>query len=111
VLVIIPVLSGNSWGFQCKCGTSVTSVSTGKCGNGEYQIYTHTDAGYASQLPRKRLRERLEQEALLKYAHCPKGLTPCNVDGAPDAFEVSDTVPDFATSTVSTDVRCVASRC
>jgi hypothetical protein len=89
VLVIIPQLSGYSTGFQCKCGISITSVSSAKCDNGNYQIYKHSDAGYASQLPRKRLRERLEQEALLKHAHCPNGLTPCNVEGAPDAFEVS----------------------
>ncbi|RSH94068.1 hypothetical protein EHS25_006722 [Saitozyma podzolica] len=91
VLVIIPQLSGYSTGFQCKCGTSITSVSSSKCDNGKYQIYKHSDAGYASQLPRKRLRERLEQEALLKHAHCPNGLTPCNVEGAPDAFECIDT--------------------
>ncbi|GFZ45620.1 hypothetical protein JCM24511_03348 [Saitozyma sp. JCM 24511] len=91
VLVIIPVLSGPSKGFQCECGASITSVSSAKCDDGKYQIYKHSDVGYASQLPRKRLRERLEQEALLKHAHCPNGLTACNVEGAPDAFECIDT--------------------
>jgi hypothetical protein len=56
-------------------------------------------------LPRKRLRERLEQEALLKHAHCPNSLTPCNVEGAPDAFEVSDQ-RSATLQQLSTDVRC-----
>jgi hypothetical protein len=97
------VLSGPSKGFQCKCGASITSVSSAKCDHGNYQIYKHSDVGYASQLPRKRLRERLEQEALLKHAHCPNGLTACNVEGAPDAFEVSE---QRLGNGFSTDIRC-----
>jgi hypothetical protein len=75
--------------YSCGCVSSISSANSATCKENNYLLYTHTDSGYVSQLPRRRLRERLAQEALIKKAICPLGLEACIVSGSEDSFEVS----------------------
>ncbi|OCF45392.1 hypothetical protein I317_00637 [Kwoniella heveanensis CBS 569] len=77
-----------SW--QCFCGSSMGSPALTECGLNKYLIYYHDPIAQASQLTRRKLRERLN-ESTRQAADCPSGLTACLVEGYTDSYECIDT--------------------
>ncbi|WVQ98931.1 hypothetical protein IAU59_006063 [Kwoniella sp. CBS 9459] len=76
--------------WQCACGSSIGSPSYTACGLNNYLVYYHDPIAQASQLTRRKLRERLS-ESSRQAADCPAGLTACVVAGYSDSFECIDT--------------------
>ncbi|WVF71977.1 hypothetical protein IAT40_006787 [Kwoniella sp. CBS 6097] len=76
--------------WQCACGSSLGSPTYTACGSNSYLAYYHDAIAQASQLTRRKLRERLS-DISRQSADCPAGLTACIVAGYSDSFECIDT--------------------
>ncbi|WVF71978.1 hypothetical protein IAT40_006789 [Kwoniella sp. CBS 6097] len=77
-------------GWECLCGLTMGSPTYSQCGYRNYVTYYHDAIAQASQLTRRKLRERLSENNR-QVADCPTGLTACMIAGYSDSYECIDT--------------------
>ncbi|WWC57481.1 uncharacterized protein I303_100013 [Kwoniella dejecticola CBS 10117] len=75
--------------YQCACGQPNSFGSTAACGPGTYFYYYHTAAQASQGLSRRRKIEEERKRGI--HTYCPKGLTPCQIEDIPGAYECIDT--------------------
>ncbi|OCF37749.1 hypothetical protein I316_00876 [Kwoniella heveanensis BCC8398] len=93
VIPIVPSVTTVLPSYGCVCNPSGQGTSI-LCGVGQFYRFTH--AASASGQARRRLQEAMTiSEGARRKSFCPAGLTSCNVQGVPDAWECVDPSADL----------------